>query len=136
MNEESSPGPKGPLAASLRLFADLDAPGQARVFVRDFCSASGFPAEFVDTAVLLVNELVKNAVVHAGAGPTVEIRRGEAGLHFAVYDESPILPSQRLPNLEAETGRGLILLDRLANRWGVAAHGGGKCIWFELFVVG
>lgn len=137
MVEQPSSSSDGPLAASLRLFADLDAPSQARAFVRDFCRASGFPDDFCDTSVLLVNELVKNAVVHAGAGPFVEIQRVDGGLRFAVYDTSPILPTQRLPSLEAENGRGLMLVERLANTWGIQAHAsGGKYVWFELLVVG
>jgi anti-sigma regulatory factor (Ser/Thr protein kinase) len=120
----------------LRLFAGLDAPGQARSFVRDFCSASGFPEDFCDTSVLLVNELVSNAVVHVGMGPTVEIRRIDSGLRFAVCDESPILPTQREPSVYADSGRGLLLLRRLASDWGIRPQSGGKCIWFDLRVVG
>lgn len=127
----------GPLAASLRLLAELDAPAQARAFVRDFCSASGFPPDFCDTSVLLVNELVKNAVIHGRSGPIVEIQRVEGGLRFGVYDANPMLPSQRLPSLEAESGRGLQLLGALADTWGIKPHSsGGKYVWFDLFVVG
>ena len=130
MVDEVSPHPDRPLAASLRLFADLDAPSQARSFVRDFCSASGFPAEFRDVAVLLVEELVSKAVDQHGAAPTVEIERADTGLRISVHDGSSIIPSQRLPNAYAESG--LMLLDRLATAWGVTPRDSGKAVWFEL----
>ena len=90
-----SPLPERPLAASLRLFADLDAPSQARSFVRDFCSASGFSSDFSDVAVLLVSELVQNAVTRGGAEPTVEIQRAGSGLRIGVHDPTPAIPAQR-----------------------------------------
>ncbi len=59
------------------------------------------------------------------------------GLRFGIYDANPMLPSQRLPSLESESGRGLLLLDALADKWGIKPHSsGGKYVWFELFVVG
>jgi anti-sigma regulatory factor (Ser/Thr protein kinase) len=93
--DEVSSQPERPLAASLRLFADLDAGGQARSFVRDFCLSSGFSSEFCDVAVLLVGELVKNALVNSGQEPTVEIQRARDGLRIGVHGSSPDIPAQR-----------------------------------------
>lgn len=90
-----SPHSDRPLAASLRLFADLDAPAQARSFVRDFCTASGFSSDFSDVAVLLVSELVKNAIGQGEGEPTVEIQRAGHGLRIGVHDKRPTIPPQR-----------------------------------------
>jgi hypothetical protein len=101
-----------PLAASLRLFADLDAPGQARSFVRDFCWASGFSSDFSKVATLLVCELVKKAVVSDGDDPTVEIQRAGSGLRIGVHGQHPAIPPQR------------------------SATEGSKILWFEIHPTG
>jgi anti-sigma regulatory factor (Ser/Thr protein kinase) len=93
--DETSSQPAWSLAASLRLFADLDAAGQARSFVRDFCQSSSFSSEFCDVAVLLVGELVKNALVNGGQEPTVEIQRAGDGLRIGVHGSGPDIPPQR-----------------------------------------
>lgn len=89
-------------------------------------------ADLVDAAGLLVSELVTNAVVHARTDVTLRatIRRGV--LRIEVADGSPVVPTPRRPSGLAGTGRGLQLVDRLANRWGVQKSRGGKTIWFEL----
>ena len=134
---QSDSSSDAPLAASVRLRAELDAPAEARAFVRDFCCTAGFPSDFCDTSALLVNELVKNSVIHGRAGPIVEIQQLDGGLRFGIYDANPMLPSQRQPSLESESGRGLLLLDALADTWGIKPHAsGGKYVWFDLFVVG
>lgn len=89
-------------------------------------------ADLVDAAGLLVSELVTNAVVHARTDVTLRatIRRGV--LRIEVADGSPVVPTPRRTSSLAGTGRGLQLVDRLANRWGVQKSRGGKTIWFEL----
>lgn len=95
MIDEVGPVPDRPLAASLRLFADLDAAAQARSFVRDFCTASGFSSDFSDVAVLLASELAKNAIGQGQREPTVEIQRAGHGLRIGVHDSRPNIPPQR-----------------------------------------
>jgi len=130
MVDEIGSASNRPLAVSLRLFADVDAPSQARAFVRDFCSAAGFSDDFCDVAVLLVEELVSRSVDHGGAPPTVEIERAGSGLRIAVHDDASVIPAQRTPTMAAESG--LMLLDRLAAVWGTTAQRTGKAVWFEL----
>lgn len=91
----------------------------------------------LDTAELLVSELVTNAVVHAGTSfELVVCLRGGTTLRVEVVDGSAQHPTARRHSLTAGTGRGLHLLDELADRWGVAVGSKGKTVWFELTVTG
>ena len=93
-------------------------------------------ADHVDAGVLLVSELLANVLVHTDgeaaliadlSGPP-----GERRLRVEVSDGSDELPHRRSPGEMASSGRGLVLLSLLADRWGVQPRGEGKCIWFEL----
>ncbi|MFJ5609201.1 ATP-binding protein [Streptomyces sp. NPDC093221] len=92
----------------------------------------GLP-QFADTVELLVSELVGNAVRHTGArtfGLRMHWRRG--WVRVEVRDPSRALPCL-LPvrGLDA-SGRGLFLVDKLSDRWGVDLQPRGKTTWFEL----
>ncbi|MFF9027801.1 ATP-binding protein [Streptomyces iakyrus] len=87
---------------------------------------------------LCASELVTNVIRHVGDGAPVTVRvwREEGGrVRLAVTDPDP----RALPVLvaaagaEAESGRGLALLDALAVRWGVEQEAGRKTVWCELF---
>ncbi|GAA3373447.1 SpoIIE family protein phosphatase [Streptomyces sannanensis] len=94
-------------------------------------------AEQVDSAVLLVSELVTNVLVHTdGDALLVAEATGEHGerrLRVEVTDPSDELPHMRRPGETASSGRGLPLMDILADTWGVDPRGEGKAIWFELY---
>ncbi|MFR9674447.1 ATP-binding protein [Streptomyces sp. TR06-5] len=91
------------------------------------------PAGTTEQAVLLVSELVGNAVRHTGAhtfGMRMHRRRG--WFRIEVRDPSRGLPCL-LPVAELDdSGRGLWLVDRLADRWGVDLLPLGKSTWFEM----
>jgi anti-sigma regulatory factor (Ser/Thr protein kinase) len=94
---------------------------------------SGFPASLIETAALLVSELTANAVIHARTAVSVEVHSNGEGLVVAVSDASPQAP--RLadePASPAESGRGLRMVEALADAWGVREHESGKTIWFYL----
>jgi anti-sigma regulatory factor (Ser/Thr protein kinase)/anti-anti-sigma regulatory factor len=109
----------------------------ARVFVRDllgYWQLALADTTLVDRAVLLASELVTNAVVHARTELRLRVElRGEL-LHLAVRDGSPrLLRLVTIPDLEAEGGRGLWLVEQLARAWGVNRHpDGGKVVWCTL----
>ncbi|MGW9359907.1 SpoIIE family protein phosphatase [Streptomyces diastaticus] len=93
--------------------------------------------EQVDSAVLLLSELLTNVLVHTeGDGLlTAELLGppdGSRCLRVEVSDPSDALPHKRAPGELASSGRGLVLLDLLADAWGVDPQGTGKCIWFEM----
>jgi anti-sigma regulatory factor (Ser/Thr protein kinase) len=86
--------------------------------------------DLIPTAILLVSELVTNAVVH-GSG-TVELRARFEGpsLHVEVVDDSDQLPQRRERHI---WGHGLDIVDDLALSWGVTPlDGHGKATWFYL----
>jgi anti-sigma regulatory factor (Ser/Thr protein kinase) len=93
----------------------------------------GLSAQFAEYAVLLVSELVGNAVRHTGArcfGLRMLRRRG--WVRIEVRDPSRGLPCL-MPVHEMDTsGRGLMLVDKLADRWGVDLLPRGKTTWFEM----
>src|SRR4029079_6509975 len=74
--------------------------------------------DLVETAELLVSELVTNAVVHARTAIDLVIRAGSDGLRVAVRDGSTHLPSRRHYGRAATTGRGLELISLLSRRHG------------------
>jgi anti-sigma regulatory factor (Ser/Thr protein kinase) len=94
----------------------------------------GLP-QIADTVELLVSELIGNAVRHTGArtvGLRMRWRRG--WVRVEVRDPSRGLPCL-LPVRELDTsGRGLFLVDKLSDRWGVDLQPRGKTTWFELRV--
>ncbi|MDN3271160.1 MULTISPECIES: ATP-binding protein [unclassified Streptomyces] len=95
----------------------------------------GLPPKLTEDAVLLVSELVGNAVRHTGArafGLSMRHRRG--WIRVEVRDPSRALPCL-MPVQETDvSGRGLFLVDELADRWGVDLLSHGKTTWFEMRV--
>jgi len=81
---------------------------------------------------LLTSELVTNAVLHARTPMTLAIEESGSGIRVSVTDGSPIPPALRRHSLTATTGRGLRLLDQLADSWNVEDSNGGKTVWFTL----
>ncbi|MEV5188372.1 ATP-binding protein [Streptomyces werraensis] len=95
----------------------------------------GLTPKLTEDAVLLVSELVGNAVRHTGArafGLRMRHRRG--WIRVEVRDPSRALPCL-MPVQETDiSGRGLFLVDQLADRWGVDLLSHGKTTWFEMRV--
>ncbi|MFI0238357.1 SpoIIE family protein phosphatase [Streptomyces sp. NPDC016845] len=92
----------------------------------------------VDSAVLLISEMVTNVLVHTDGDALLvaEVAKDAEGarrLRVEVADASDNLPHKRRPGELASSGRGLVLMELLAERWGVDPQGEGKCIWFELY---
>ncbi|MYS18552.1 SpoIIE family protein phosphatase [Streptomyces sp. SID4982] len=98
------------------------------------------PAEQVDAAVLLISEMITNVLVHTDADALLlaEIfgEHGHRRLRVQVSDSGDDLPHKRRPGELASSGRGLMLIEMLADAWGVEPRGEGKSIWFELYEKG
>jgi serine/threonine-protein kinase RsbW len=113
----------------------LDAGSAARRAV--LAGDGAVPASARDDILLLVSELVTNAVRHADVGPDrslrVELRRWPRRVRVEVthpgngFEHEPEPPA---PN--AGGGWGLVLVDRIADRWGITSGTDGTCVWFEL----
>jgi PAS domain S-box-containing protein len=85
-----------------------------------------------ESAVLLVSELVTNALLHAGTDIDVAAVVDRDGLRVDIGDGSPHLPSRRRYAATAGTGRGLMMLESMVDDWGVTRHRDGKTVWFRL----
>ncbi|MFC8550661.1 SpoIIE family protein phosphatase [Streptomyces sp. NPDC057273] len=90
----------------------------------------------LDSAVLMVSEMVTNVLIHTDGDALLVAEVtciGEARrLRVEVSDGSDELPHKRHPGEMASSGRGLVLMEMLADAWGVDPRGEGKSIWFEL----
>ncbi|MFB7113435.1 SpoIIE family protein phosphatase [Streptomyces sp. NPDC056190] len=105
---------------------------QLRELLHDWSSE-----EHVDSAVLLLSETLANVLLHTDVDALVlaEVsgERGERRLRVEVTDAGDDLPHKRRPGELASSGRGLVLIELLADAWGVVPRGQGKSIWFELY---
>lgn len=110
----------------------------ARRFVRarlaDEAAGAADVSADIDTATLLVSEVVTNAILHARTTVTLTVDIADEVVRITVRDGSPVQPRVHSFAPTSATGRGLRLLDRLAKRWGVDADPvtGGKIVWFEV----
>jgi CheY-like chemotaxis protein len=104
----------------------------ARVFARR--ALEGWrEGDLGDVVGLLLSELVTNAVVHAASAPNVAIHLLPDRVHVEVTDDdntTQIRPQEIVP--DAESGRGLVLVEALAHRWGQVRLPAGKVVWFEV----
>jgi serine/threonine-protein kinase RsbW len=94
------------------------------------------PSSIRDDVLLLVTELVTNAVCHANAGPDavvhVALRRGSDFVRVEVSDEGAGFRAEAPLERHQAGGWGLALVDRIADRWAVTPTASGTCAWFEL----
>jgi anti-sigma regulatory factor (Ser/Thr protein kinase) len=95
------------------------------------------PASVREDLLLLVTELVTNAVRHGDVGPErslgIELRRLPRRVRVEVVDPGASFTPPRARSRGSESGGwGLFLIDRIADRWGVRRMASGTCAWFEL----
>jgi DNA-binding NarL/FixJ family response regulator len=118
--------------ASARLAGETTSPREARRFVAERLGEWSLE-DLADTVTLLVSELVTNAVVHADSEPQVVVRLTPEVVRVEVSDRSRDEPERRGGGAEDESGRGLLMVETLARRWGIRRHpAGGKTVWFEV----
>ncbi|WP_032916650.1 ATP-binding protein [Streptomyces rimosus] len=135
-------------AYTLQLPRSTGAPRIARVILRAALDHHGL-GELVETAELLTSELVTNAYLHTEGPSSVRMRRvREDRVRVSVWDTDPVIPApfDRPVDLfggaggalDAEAGRGLLLVRVCAANWGAHPIGTalfgleGKALWFEL----
>jgi hypothetical protein len=153
------------LQVQLEVRPDPAEVGRARRWARSRLAGSGIGVDepLAETLILLISELVTNAVVHTGcpavlrmrlpdaldaaesavgasaapgsagsAGPGGAAQAGPGTVRVEVADASARPPRPRHADGDATNGRGLELVDGLADRWGWQAEGAGKSIWCEV----
>ncbi|MFE4329821.1 MULTISPECIES: ATP-binding protein [unclassified Streptomyces] len=129
------------LQVQLEVGPDPAEVGRARRWARSRLVGSGIRDDepLAETLILLISELVTNAVVHTGCPAVLRMlfgaaeTAGTAGtVRVEVADTSCRPPQQRHAAGEDTGGRGLELVDGLADRWGWQPEGAGKRIWCEV----
>lgn len=111
--------------------ADPRAARSARDFIARFVPEPHL-VELRETAVLLVSEVVTNALRHADGFIALELSRYPDRVRVDVTDETERVPADADAALLDESGRGVPIMDALSDRWGSAPRGIGKVVWFEL----
>ncbi len=115
---------------------DPRAAAAARRVVRSTCTLWDLEELTLDAALLVVSELVTNAVVHTRSQVTVRLRLRPDRLLVEVEDQDSRLPVlQEHDGSDALGGRGLPLVDALSARWGSEPCPAGKVVWAELLLV-
>ncbi|MFF9486848.1 ATP-binding protein [Streptomyces sp. NPDC014676] len=131
--------PSGLHAYSMLTFPghDLASARAARRHVRDTVRSWGLPSEAVDDLELITGELAANALEHSGSrvitvtcGLTAEVVT--AGVTDEGEGGETLVPGA--PGIEQEHGRGLLITDALAARWGTRRTGDGLTVWAEVAV--
>jgi anti-sigma regulatory factor (Ser/Thr protein kinase) len=110
--------------------AELSTPGAARHFVVEALRSAGVPV--TESVPVAVSELVTNSVLHAASTTRVVVAVDRDCVRVEVHDADATLPVPRRPGPDTVTGRGLLLVDALTDRWGAERTGDGKVVWFEL----
>ncbi|KQX10583.1 hypothetical protein ASC82_23235 [Streptomyces sp. Root431] len=123
------------LQVQLEVGPDPAEVGRARRWARSRLAGSGIGDDepLAETLVLIISELVTNAVVHTGCPAVLRMLfAAEGGVRVEVADASDRPPQPRHAEGDDTNGRGLELVDGLADRWGWQPEGAGKSIWCEV----
>ncbi|WP_405617561.1 ATP-binding protein [Streptomyces sp. NBC_01511] len=92
-------------------------------------------SDLEDVAQICVSELVANVINHVGPGTPVTLAVSTDGVHLRIELTDPdtrATPTLLAPMSDAESGRGLMILDAVADRWGVISRSDSKVVWCEL----
>ncbi|TIC84452.1 ATP-binding protein [Nocardioides sp. GY 10127] len=123
------------LRAAVTLPRDVRAPGVARSFLRDELDRWGLEEEVVESALLCVSEVVTNAVNHAHSRSLLRVSLLHGVLTVLVRDRGSVgevRPPDDVDDPLAVWGRGLMLVEAVADRWGSERDAAGTTVWFAL----
>ncbi|MFG2328160.1 SpoIIE family protein phosphatase [Streptomyces sp. NPDC048604] len=115
---------------------DAEALRSARHMIRAAVRSWGAESR-ADEIELVADELTTNALMHTDGGAIVTLRMlagSDRRLRVEVEDRSSALPRRRDAGESGVSGRGLLLVDRISDVWGVESRGSGKCVWCEFLV--
>jgi anti-sigma regulatory factor (Ser/Thr protein kinase) len=105
---------------------------QARRAAADILARWKCDAESIEDAVLIVSEMVTNAIRHCAGAVIMRLSRASDYVRIEVTDSSPAEPFLVHAAPNAESGRGLRIISQLATRWGYRPTGHGKQVWADL----
>jgi anti-sigma regulatory factor (Ser/Thr protein kinase) len=105
---------------------------KARVFTGDVLADDGVEASIIEAALLLVSELVTNAVVHARGPICLTVHSGAHWVRIEVEDQGRGRPALRPTTRDQLEGRGLRMVDKLATDWGTERRATHKVVWCEI----
>ena len=88
----------------------------------------------LDRIALCTSEIVTNAIEHGAPPIDLRIEHSDGTVRVEVGDTSPLLPRRARPRPTSLRGRGLLIVERCADGWGVELRAMGKVVWFELAV--
>ncbi|MFJ8630596.1 SpoIIE family protein phosphatase [Streptomyces sp. NPDC093568] len=126
-----------PLRESWTVWRVPEAVGHARRFTRRTLRAWGVPAQDRDAVLLVVSELVTNALVHTDGRVRLDLTLVHQRMRVAVADASPRSPVRPSSvSWEATGGRGILLVEAMSVAWGTVPVSGGKQVWSEIPVGG
>ncbi|MEV6932622.1 SpoIIE family protein phosphatase [Dactylosporangium sp. NPDC051485] len=133
LSVDDRPAPAGTRRSAQRRFrGDAVSASAARRFTADLLAAWGEDT-LADDALLLLDEVITNAIQHTVGAVLVRLELLADALRVSVADRSERLPSPRPADAEAENGRGLLIVASVASAWGVDPDpAGGKAVWFEV----
>lgn len=117
------------------LAADVSAPGQARAYLLAQLETTRLPEGVpIDKVVLIASELVTNAVQAGATIVEIGLNITEGRLDLVVIDDAGGWPTPTSPAPDDTEGRGLLIVEHLADSWNVAARNPGKAVttsWFD-----
>jgi DNA-binding NarL/FixJ family response regulator len=118
---------------SLQLDGGLTSAREARSFTKNALESWQVPESTVDDVLLVVTELVNNAITHARSRCELRVSLTDVALRVEVIDEGSGTPDPLPPSETRNHGRGLHLIDALTAAWGYEPiESGGKMVWAEL----
>lgn len=115
-----------------RLSSHPTSAAAARRFVRDALTSWPVRLDDPDAVLVCTDELVTNAIVHVASDIDVVVRWEDGVVRVEVHDRSSKPPLRKVHPVDADSGRGLRVVEAMAERWGVVALDGGKAVWFEV----
>jgi anti-sigma regulatory factor (Ser/Thr protein kinase) len=115
--------------ALVQLTPDASSLREGRHFVARTLRDWHVDESHIEPVTLVANELLANAIVHAHSAPVLSLAATGSDLTLRVADESPNVPVPRTSVPDETGGRGLMLVEALADRWGYEPSDSGKVVW-------
>ncbi|MEE1940267.1 ATP-binding protein [Streptomyces sp. TRM 70361] len=131
------PRPRPRKQAQFEVPAQRSSVGTARHLLTEWLGRWHCPRSVIDTAQLVISEFAANAVLHTASDRIVcRVLQGERRLRIEVCDQGtgPVGLAPRQAGPDSTSGRGLQLVDTLADAWGdiPAVRSRGRVVWAEL----